>query len=68
MADLTAQLSAVTPRVAAPFVDPSTLEQLQGRIDASIALQADRPALDRVNGTVTLTRADLTLSGVSLCK
>src|SRR5206468_8515422 len=40
-ANLTAQLSSLTPGIAEPFADPSTLEQLQGRIDASIALQAD---------------------------
>jgi outer membrane protein assembly factor BamA/autotransporter translocation and assembly factor TamB len=64
-ADLTLRVSSVTPQVAAPFVDPATLEQLQGRIDASALLQADRAAVERVTGTVTLDRAELSVAGVS---
>jgi outer membrane protein assembly factor BamA/autotransporter translocation and assembly factor TamB len=65
-ADLTIRVSSLTPQIAAPFTDPSTLEQLQGRVDASISLQADRAALEHLTGTVTLDRAELSVSGVSL--
>lgn len=64
-ARLTAKLSALTPRVAAPFVEAALLENIGGYFDASIDLTADRGALDRVEGSVVLTRADLSLSGVS---
>jgi outer membrane protein assembly factor BamA len=64
-ASLAAQIRSVTPRVAAPFVDPSSISELQGQIDASIALQSDAAALDRVQGTVTLDRAELSIAGVS---
>ncbi len=64
-ADLTMRIASVTPEVAAPFLAPSTLEQLQGHVDASVSLQADRAELDRVTGTVTFDRADLSVSGVS---
>jgi outer membrane protein assembly factor BamA/autotransporter translocation and assembly factor TamB len=58
------ELSSVTSMVAAPFLDASTLEQLEGRVDASIELQADRPSIDRLQGTVTMSRAEIALSGV----
>jgi outer membrane protein assembly factor BamA/autotransporter translocation and assembly factor TamB len=64
-ADLTMRVSSLTPEIAAPFLDPATIEQLQGRIDASIALQADHAALERLTGTVTLDRAELSVAGVS---
>src|SRR5262249_57493609 len=62
---LTAQVSSLTQQVAAPFVAASALESIAGRIDAAIDLRADRPAVDRVAGTIVLNRADLALSGVS---
>jgi outer membrane protein assembly factor BamA/autotransporter translocation and assembly factor TamB len=65
-AELKAQLASVTPRVAAPFIDAATLDQIGGQVDGSVDLQADRRALDRIQGTVTLNRAELSLSGVSL--
>jgi hypothetical protein len=58
-------LSSITPQAAAPFVDAATLESIAGRVDAAIELRADRAALDQVAGTVVLTRAELSLSGVS---
>ena len=64
-AHLTARLSSLTSEVAAPFVDAATLEAMKGHVDAAIELDADRPELARVEGTVVLTRADLSLSGVS---
>ena len=63
-ASLSARLLSVTPAVAAPFVDPQTLEELGGRIDATVQLEADRASLDRVRGTVALDRAELALGGV----
>jgi outer membrane protein assembly factor BamA/autotransporter translocation and assembly factor TamB len=63
-AALSARLLSVTPAVAAPFVDPQTLQELGGRIDATVQLEADRASLDRVRGTVVLDRAELALGGV----
>ncbi len=66
LASLSAQLASVTQAVAAPFVDPATLDQLGGRIDATVQLEADRVALERVRGSIALDRAVLTLGGISL--
>ncbi len=66
LASLSAQLASVTQAVAVPFVDPATLDQLGGRIDATIQLEADRVALERVRGTITLDRAELRLGGTQL--
>jgi outer membrane protein assembly factor BamA/autotransporter translocation and assembly factor TamB len=63
--ELRVQVLGLTPEVAAPFVDRPTLDKLGGTLDASIALEADRLALDQVRGTVTLDRAELLVSGVS---
>ena len=64
-ARLNARVTSITEQVAAPFADASTLEQLRGHIDASIALQADDGTLESLNGAVTLDRAELSVSGVS---
>jgi outer membrane protein assembly factor BamA/autotransporter translocation and assembly factor TamB len=63
-AALSARLLSVTPAVAAPFVDPQTLKEFGGRIDATMQIEADRASLDRVRGTVALDRAELALGGV----
>ena len=65
-ATLSAQLRSVTQSIAAPWVDPATLEQIGLRADASIDLETDRPALDALRGTVVLSRAELSLAGASL--
>jgi outer membrane protein assembly factor BamA/autotransporter translocation and assembly factor TamB len=65
-ATLSAQLLSVTPSIAAPFVDAGTLDQLSGRVDASIQLEADRLALDRVRGTIVFDRADMSIAGIAL--
>ena len=66
LASLSAQLLSVTQAVAVPFVDPATLDQLGGRIDATVQLEADRVALERVRGAITLDRAELRLGGTEL--
>jgi outer membrane protein assembly factor BamA/autotransporter translocation and assembly factor TamB len=63
-AALSARLLSVTPAVAAPFVDPQTLREFGGRIDATVQLEADRASLERVRGTVALDRAEFALGGV----
>ena len=65
-ASLSAQILSVTQAVAVPFVDPATLDQLGGRIDATVQLEADRVALERVRGAITLDRAELRLGGTEL--
>jgi outer membrane protein assembly factor BamA/autotransporter translocation and assembly factor TamB len=65
-ATLSAQLRSVTQSIAAPWVDSATLEQIGLHADASIDLETDRPALDRVRGTVVLSRGELSLAGASL--
>lgn len=62
---LSAQIRSITRSIAAPFVDAETLEQIALQADASIDLESDRLALDRVRGTVTLGRAEISLAGVS---
>jgi autotransporter translocation and assembly factor TamB len=64
-ATLSAQIRSITRSIAAPFVDAETLEQIALQADASIDLESDRLALDRVRGTVTLERAEISLAGVS---
>jgi translocation and assembly module TamA len=64
-ADVTLRLSSITPQVAVPFADPSTLEQFQAHVDTSVELRADRAALEHVTGTVTLDRAELSVAGIS---
>jgi outer membrane protein assembly factor BamA/autotransporter translocation and assembly factor TamB len=61
---LSAKVSSVTAAIASPFVDPQTLAQLGGHIDATIQLEADRLAPDRVRGTLTLDQSDLSLGGM----
>ena len=64
-AQLRAQVLSITPQVVAPFIDASTLEAIGGHVDLSVELQADRPALEDLRGSVTLSRAELSISGVS---
>jgi outer membrane protein assembly factor BamA/autotransporter translocation and assembly factor TamB len=63
-ATLSAQLRSITQSIAAPFVSPETLAQLGLQADASLNLEADRLAVDRVRGTATLDRAEISLAGV----
>ena len=64
-ATLSAQIRSITPSIAAPFVDADTLRQVVLNADASVDLESDRVALDRVRGSVTLGRAEMSLAGVS---
>jgi outer membrane protein assembly factor BamA/autotransporter translocation and assembly factor TamB len=64
-ATLSAQLHSITPSIVAPFVDAATLEQIGLNADASLNLESDRAALDRVRGDITLGRAEVSLAGVS---
>jgi outer membrane protein assembly factor BamA/autotransporter translocation and assembly factor TamB len=63
---VTARLSGVTPQVLAPFVDPDTLAQIDGSLDASLVLQSDAPELARVTGSVQLDRMDLRLADLPI--
>jgi len=64
-ATLSAQLRSITQSIAAPWVDAATLQQIGLGADASIDLESDRLAIDRVRGTIALGRAELSLAGVS---
>jgi outer membrane protein assembly factor BamA/autotransporter translocation and assembly factor TamB len=65
VATLSAQARSITPSVAAPFVSLETLGQIALQAEASLALQTDRLELDRVRGTITLPRAEVSVAGVS---
>src|SRR6185295_904599 len=64
-ATLSAQIRSITPSIVAPFVDAATLDQIGLNADASLNLESDRAALDRVRGDITLGRAEVSLAGVS---
>src|SRR5262249_3283962 len=64
-ATLVADVRSITPSVLAPFVDAGTLAEVALGADASIELEADRPALDRLRGSIAFGRAELSLAGVS---
>src|SRR5262245_13923966 len=63
---LSAQVRAITPAVVAPFVDKATLEQIALHADATIELEAERPDVDRLRGSIVLNRAEMALGGVAL--
>jgi outer membrane protein assembly factor BamA/autotransporter translocation and assembly factor TamB len=64
-ATFSAQLRSITQSIASPWVDAATLQQIGLGADASIDLESDRLAIDRVRGSIALGRAELSLAGVS---
>ena len=57
-------LDTVTPAVLEPFLDPVRLSKLTGGAALRIDLQADRPALDHLNGSLVMSEFSLNSDGV----
>jgi outer membrane protein assembly factor BamA/autotransporter translocation and assembly factor TamB len=65
-ATLSARIADITPSVAAPFADAATLQQIGLRADAAIDLESDALTAEAVRGSLVLSRADVSLAGVSI--
>jgi outer membrane protein assembly complex protein YaeT len=63
-ATLTARVTGVTQEALASFVDIEQLKQIEGKIDASIAAEADGFSLDALRGSVVLDQAAVDVAGV----
>ncbi len=61
---VTARVEGLTPSALAGVVDPDTLEGLVGTVAVTVDLQADRLALDALQGTLQLDTLDLELGGL----
>jgi outer membrane protein assembly factor BamA/autotransporter translocation and assembly factor TamB len=64
--ELTLHVENVTPRAVRPWIAEDTLADLDGRIDADVSVRADRPSLDRLDGSITLSQARVSASGIAL--
>ena len=62
----TARIESVTPDVLAPFVDQQTVDQIAGRFDAMVEIEAGTLNLDDVRADVTLSRAEMEFARVPL--
>jgi outer membrane protein assembly factor BamA/autotransporter translocation and assembly factor TamB len=65
-ATVTARITGVTTDALAPFVDPATLKQVSGSVDATVSAVADGFTLDRVRGSLVLDDASLVIADVPL--
>ena len=63
-ARMTATVSSLTPRTLEPFLDPASLDQLDGTVDLSAQLETDTLELSALRGEVRLDRLDLRLAGL----
>jgi len=59
-----ARLASVTTRVLAPFLDPETLAQIDGSLDASLRLESAAPTVDAVTGDIRLDRMDVRVANL----
>lgn len=60
------QVASITPQVLAPFMDQQTVDQIAGRFDATVALEADTLDAAGVRADLTFTRAEVELARVPL--
>jgi hypothetical protein len=67
-ARLSAKLLGITPSVAAPFVEPGALEDITGRIDASIDFEADDLNVERIHGSIVLDHAEIAVGGATFAQ
>ncbi len=65
-ATATIRLDSVTAAMAAPFVDPATLAQLEAALAATITVEATALAPESVTAAVTFDRAELLIAGEPL--
>ena len=63
-----ARFERLTPDLLTPFVDPATRERLDGRIDATLALEASAWSRAGLRGQLTLPHAELTAAGVPIAQ
>ena len=63
-----ARLDGMTPELLTPFVDPATRERLDGRIDATLTLEASAWSRAGLRGQLTLSHAELTAAGVPIAQ
>ncbi|HEX7794331.1 MAG TPA: translocation/assembly module TamB domain-containing protein [Vicinamibacterales bacterium] len=65
-ATVTARITGVTTDALAAFVDPATLKQVSGSVNATVSAVADGFTLDRVRGSLVLDDASLVIADVPL--
>jgi len=65
-ATVTARIAGVTTDALAAFVDPASLKQVSGSIDATVSAQADGFTLDRVRGSLVFDNASLVIADMPL--
>jgi len=63
-ASLHATVRGITPAVLRGILDPATLEDLSGTVDAAVNVETPSTDLARATGDLTLTRLDLLLAGL----
>jgi outer membrane protein assembly factor BamA/autotransporter translocation and assembly factor TamB len=66
--ELVATLTSITPRVLEPFVEPDTLAQIEGSIDASLQARSPSLALTDVTGEIRLDRMELRLADLPIAQ
>ena len=66
VAVLRLEIDSITPTALAGYLDPSTVEALDGTLDVVIDLEATEPRVEAVRRSVTLPVGRLTISGVPL--
>jgi outer membrane protein assembly factor BamA len=67
-ATLEARMTSITPQVLSPFVEPDTLAQIEGSVDAALRLQAKRLDLASLTGSVQLDRMDLRIADLPIAQ
>ena len=63
-ASLHATVTGITPAVLRGILDPTTIEELAGTVDAAVNVETPSTDLTRATGDVTLTRLDLQMAGL----
>jgi outer membrane protein assembly factor BamA/autotransporter translocation and assembly factor TamB len=67
-ASLDVRIQSITPRVLAPFMDASSLDQLEGTIDASLHLEAHSLDVSAIEGQVRLDRFETRVAGLPIAQ
>ncbi|MEP7117162.1 MAG: translocation/assembly module TamB domain-containing protein, partial [Acidobacteriota bacterium] len=65
-ASATIRLAGLTAAVAAPFVDPATLKQIEATLSADLTIEAPSLAPEDVTADLTFDRAELLIAGEPL--
>jgi outer membrane protein insertion porin family len=67
-ATLTARALSIRPAVLEPFLDPGTLAQIDGVVEASARIEAPSLELDDVRGELRLDRLDVRVAGLPVAQ